>query len=85
MKIVVAGGSGFLGQILGDRFVEYGHEVIILSRSENASNSSFRYVKWDGENSGDWVNELQGTDVVINLSGKSVDCRYSETNKKVDL
>ncbi|WP_312902260.1 TIGR01777 family oxidoreductase [Chryseobacterium taichungense] len=78
MKIIVAAGSGFLGKNLETYFTDKGHEVIILTRSSKRSNE----YHWDGETLGAWKNLLENTDVLINLAGKSVDCRYNDRNKK---
>jgi uncharacterized protein (TIGR01777 family) len=72
-KIVLAGGSGFLGSFLASRFKERGHEVIIISRKC----SDLAWTDKEGV-----INALNGAELVINLAGKSVDCRYNEKNKK---
>lgn len=77
MKIVIAGGSGFLGRALQEYFAVSSKKVILLNRSPRAANE----VAWDGKNQGDWSAVIDGADVLINLAGKSVDCRYTETNK----
>ena len=81
MKIVIAGGTGFIGKELNSHFTNNGEEVIILGRS--CDNSNPKEGKWDGKSLGDWVDKLKGTDVLINLTGKSVDCRYTEENKRL--
>lgn len=82
-KIVLAGGTGNLGVLLTTAFVECGWEVVILSRkSVNAPIGQITYVQWDGENLGDWCSSLEGVEAVINLSGKSIQCRFTEQNKK---
>ncbi|MEM9858005.1 MAG: TIGR01777 family oxidoreductase [Bacteroidota bacterium] len=78
-KIVIAGGSGFLGKCLVD-YYEGRKELVILSR-KNAHISGAKVVVWDGVSMGQWAGELEGAKAVINLSGKSVDCRYTEQNK----
>ncbi len=78
-KIVIAGGSGFLGRCLVDYF-KGRKELVILSR-KNAHISGAKVVIWDGRRQGEWTSEIQGAKAVINLSGKSVDCRYTEQNK----
>lgn len=94
-KIVIAGGTGFIGQ----EMIKYWgkkNEIIILSRqlphSANNRNKydqlsqkelgAVRFAKWDGKNPGDWINETDGADIIINLTGKSVNCRYNAGNKK---
>ncbi|MFT5586561.1 MAG: hypothetical protein ACI9VR_004160 [Cognaticolwellia sp.] len=75
MKIVIPGGSGQIGQMLARAFAE--HEVVVLSRSGRGPG---RVVKWDGETLGPWASEFEGADVVINLAGRTVDCRYTDEN-----
>lgn len=77
MKIIIAGGAGFLGQALEYYFQKKGHEIKILTRNLKHENDIY----WDGRLIGKWKNELENADVLINLAGKSVDCRYTEKNK----
>lgn len=80
MKIVIAGGTGQVGMILARAFRTNSHEVVILSRKANQSN--WRIVEWDAETQGAWTNELEGSDVVINLAGRTVNCRYTAENRR---
>jgi uncharacterized protein len=80
MKIVVPGGSGHLGEILSRAFTAVGHEVVVLSRRPKAS--PWRVVAWDGETLGPWAREFDGADVVVNLAGRSVNCRYHAANRR---
>jgi uncharacterized protein len=81
MKIVIAGGSGFLGSALAGFYEQQGAEVIILTRAQRASQGRIRFIQWNGVDAGTWVSELEGADMLINMAGKSVNCRYNETNK----
>jgi uncharacterized protein (TIGR01777 family) len=81
MKVVISGGSGQLGTRLAGAFVDEGHEVVVLSRRAESAGPA-RNVVWDGETLGPWAEELDGGDVVINLAGRSVNCRYSATNRR---
>ena len=80
MRIVITGGSGQVGQMLARHFHGKGHAVTVLSR--RAAVAPWRVVVWDGANRGDWVAELEGSDVCINLTGRSVNCRYNAANRE---
>lgn len=80
-KIVLAGGSGFLGQILAKHFSQKDDEVIILSRIKKANSKNITYQTWNGKTLGKWTDSLENVDVLINLVGKSVNCRYNAKNK----
>ena len=75
-KIVIPGGSGFIGSHLARHFSTKGAEVVILSRGEEKNADNSRTVWWDGANLDTWAEELDGADVVINLAGRTVNCRY---------
>lgn len=81
-RIILAGGSGFLGTALARKFTSHGDEVIVLTRSPEERNDGVREVAWDAKNLGDWAALVDGADVVINLTGRSVDCRYTERNRR---
>jgi uncharacterized protein len=81
MKIVIPGGSGHLGTLLAQSLHEAGEEVVVLSRASR--NAPWRTVQWDGATLGKWAEEFEGADVVINLAGQSVNCRYTPENRKV--
>ncbi len=78
MKIIIAAGTGFLGKNLEKYFTGKGDEVYILTRNPKRKNEIY----WDAKTLGEWKNLLENTHVLINLTGKSVDCRYTEKNKK---
>lgn len=80
MKIVIPGGSGQVGTLLARAFSAEAHEVVILSRNA-LRETRWRTVQWDAIHQGAWSGELDGADVVINLAGRSVDCRYNERNR----
>jgi uncharacterized protein len=81
MKIVIPGGTGHIGSILARAFHDSGHDVSVLSRKP--ATAPWRVVQWDGEALGDWAAEIDGTDVVINLAGQSVNCRYTKENRRI--
>jgi len=80
MKIVIPGGSGQVGTILARAFHGDGHDVVVLSR--RAGVRPWRVVAWDGATLGGWQSEIDGCDVVINLTGRSVNCRYTAANRE---
>ena len=83
MKVVIPGGSGQVGQILARHLVARGDDVVVLARSGSVPGG--RAVAWDGTTLGAWAKEIDGTDVVINLAGRSVNCRYTEENLRAML
>jgi len=81
-KIVLAGGNGYLGKVLADYYKDIATEIVILSRHEKEADHNLRTVVWDGKTWGKWAAELVNADMLINLCGKNVNCRYTEKNKK---
>jgi uncharacterized protein len=79
-RIVLVGGSGQVGNILARHFQAENHQVTVLSRSVRPA--PWRVVHWDGSTLGDWTDELEHADVVINLAGRSVNCRYNSANRR---
>jgi len=80
MKILLPGGTGQVGTVLARAFYRDGHEVVVLGRSPKPA--PWRVVQWDPVALGDWTRELDGSDVVINLAGRSVNCRYTPKNRE---
>ncbi len=95
-KIIIAGGTGFIGKYLSDYFLKKGFEVVVFSRGKSkppvcparpaggriGRENQTRYVNWDGKNLSDWKTELEGSFLLINLSGKTVAVRHNPKNKK---
>ena len=79
MKIVIPGGTGQVGTVLARSFHNEGHDVVVLGR--RVKPATWRVEPWDGETLGQWSDEIDGADVVINLAGRSVNCRYNEKNR----
>ena len=74
LRIVISGGSGFLGVSLALHLAELGHSVCILSRNRPRPKCPADFAEWDGRTLGDWQSCLNGADVLVNLAGRSVDC-----------
>ncbi len=83
-KIVITAANGFLGEALVKHFVKK-YEVVALVRHECEFVKGVHYVKWDGKSLGPWQKTFEGAEAIINLAGKSVNCRYNETNKEAIL
>lgn len=73
-RIVIAGGSGFLGVSLAFELAAAGRDVVILSRSPPPLSGPWRHARWDGRSLGDWTRELDGAAGLVNLAGRTVDC-----------
>jgi uncharacterized protein len=80
-KVILAGGSGYLGIVLAAHFSKLAKQVVIFTRNPKPANGNITMVYWDGRTIGDWATHLEDSDVLINLTGKSVNCRYNEKNK----
>ncbi|HEV7223719.1 MAG TPA: DUF1731 domain-containing protein [Pirellulales bacterium] len=74
LKFVLAGGSGFLGISLAQHLCQHGASVVILSRKAPKAAGPWRHRTWDGSSLGDWREELNGADGLVNLAGRSVAC-----------
>src|SRR5262245_59777753 len=85
MKVVIPGGSGQVGTILARAFSARGDDVVLLSRQRLDKSPPYRIVQWDGESLGPWSNEIEGADVVINMAGRSVNCRYHSENRRANM
>ncbi|CAM3858727.1 TIGR01777 family oxidoreductase [Mucilaginibacter galii] len=81
-KVVLAGGNGYLGKVLAQYYKELASEVIILSRKPASAINNITTIVWDGKTEGDWVKALESADLLINLCGKNVNCRYTPQNKQ---
>jgi len=80
LRVVLPGGSGQVGRMLAQYFQERGHHVTVLTRGPYAA--PWQTVHWDGKQVGPWVETLDGADVLIHLSGRSVNCRYTQRNRR---
>lgn len=72
-KVVLAGGTGFIGKYFETKYSELGYDVKIISRKSP-------YISWDDQ--AGIIDALEGAELVVNLAGKTVNCRYNEKNKR---
>lgn len=84
-KLIIAAGTGFLGQVLVNHFKNKFEEIVILTRGKSKTIDGIKYVNWNDKTFSGWEKELENATVLINLAGKSVDCRYTAKNKKAIL
>ena len=80
-RVVLAGGSGFLGRELAEEFARAGYEPVVLTRRVRKG-ARVRQVEWDGRSVGAWGRELEGAAAVVNLAGRSVDCRHTPRHRR---
>lgn len=81
-KVIIAGGSGFLGQVIAKSLVKRNFEVVVLSRGSEKIENGVRFIQWDGSNLGEWTKQLEGAKALINLTGKTVQVSHNTKNKK---
>jgi uncharacterized protein (TIGR01777 family) len=80
LRIVLPGGSGQVGTVVARHFHAQGHSVVVLTR--NPAPAPWKTIRWDAESVGPWSAEFENADLVLNLAGRSVNCRYTETNRR---
>ncbi|MEM7654625.1 MAG: TIGR01777 family oxidoreductase [Bacteroidota bacterium] len=87
LTVVLAGGTGFLGTALATHLHEAGYDIAILSRSKPRHPLPFpvRYLQWDGIHPGEWMEALEGSRALVNLAGRTVNCRYTAKNREAIL
>jgi uncharacterized protein (TIGR01777 family) len=80
-RIILAGGSGFVGQALAPVLVAKGHHVVVLGRGAAHRKDGVDYLEWDGKTVGDWSSAIEGAEAIINLTGKNINCRHTSENR----
>lgn len=81
-KLVITGASGYIGSYLTKYFEKSAEEIVRISRTAIPPQNHIRTEVWNGRDTDEWCKSLEGADVLINLAGKSVNCRYTDTAKK---
>jgi uncharacterized protein len=81
-RIVLAGGTGFIGRYLSPFLVLKNYEVVLLTRAESDHRSAIRKAHWDGKTLGEWIEVINGAFGIVNLTGRSIDCRHTPDNQR---
>src|ERR1041385_261109 len=76
-RVVLAGGSGFIGQSLARELLERDYEVVVLSRSARHRSDGVRESEWTGAHLGEWIQHLDGAEAVVNLAGRNINCPHT--------
>jgi uncharacterized protein (TIGR01777 family) len=88
-KIILPGGTGFLGTALARELIARDYEVVILTRRQcrlsDTELARVRHVPWDAKTLGPWARELEGAEAVVNFTGRNVNCRYDARNRRAIL
>jgi len=79
-RLVIAGGSGFIGRALAQEFSARHYEIVVLTRAPRSRTDGVRELAWDGVQTGDWIQALDGAAAVINLAGKNINCPHTPDN-----
>jgi len=81
-RIILAGGSGFVGQALAPVLVANDYEVVVLGRGAAHRRDGVDYLQWNGETVADWANAIDGAEAIVNLMGRNINCRHTPENRR---
>jgi len=81
-RIILAGGSGFVGRALAPVLVAKGYDVVVLSRGAAHLEDGVVHLQWDGRTIGDWAREIDNAEAIVNLTGKNINCRHNAENRR---
>ncbi|HEY2138743.1 MAG TPA: NAD-dependent epimerase/dehydratase family protein, partial [Chthoniobacterales bacterium] len=81
-RVVLAGGTGFLGHALAGKLVNKGYEVVVLSRAASRDADGVRQLHWDGRTIDKWADSISGAHAIVNLTGRSVNCRHTAEHRR---
>ena len=81
-RIILAGGSGFVGQALAPVLLANGCHIVVLGRGAAHHEAGVEYLQWDGRTLGDWASAIDGAEAIVNLTGKNINCRHNAENRR---
>jgi uncharacterized protein (TIGR01777 family) len=81
-RVIVAGGSGFVGHALAPILLAHDYEVVILTREPSSRHGDVLYQQWDGQTPGSWTQFVDGAKAIVNLTGHSINCRHTPENER---
>lgn len=81
-RIILAGGSGFIGQALAPVLLAKGYDVAVLGRGVARREGNVDYLQWDGQSLGNWASAIDGAEAIVNLTGKNINCRHTAENRR---
>ena len=81
-RIILAGGSGFVGKALTPLLLGRDYEVVVLTRASSSQTGDVRYAQWDGKTIGEWAKLADGAKAIVNLTGRSINCRHTPENRR---
>jgi uncharacterized protein len=84
-RVILAGGSGFIGRALATDLLAQDCEVIALTRTPRPRSDGVREIVWDGRTVGEWLINLEGAEAVINLAGHTINCVHTPANRRLIL
>jgi len=79
-RVLLAGGSGFIGRALAKELLRRDYEIVVLTRTPRERDDGVTEAEWDGQHIGEWIKFLDGADAVVNLTGRSINCRHTPEN-----
>jgi hypothetical protein len=79
-RIVIAGGSGFIGGALAKELLARDYEVVVLTRSPRARSDGVSELEWNGDHIGEWIKSLDGAEAIVNLAGRNINCPHTPEN-----
>ncbi|HYJ07191.1 MAG TPA: TIGR01777 family oxidoreductase [Chthoniobacterales bacterium] len=81
-RIILAGGSGFVGQALAPDLLAKGYDAVVLGRAAASHKGGVEYLQWDGKTLASWASAIEGAEAIVNLTGKNISCRHTAENRR---